>query len=100
MVIEHTTPTPTPQTIRNRWDPCTCGCEGSDPWHRAKYRRVVHVSHLDWNVGWVQLPFSTVPVRVRRIFPSDVRFLSELASRGAAAGDWEVIQSSVVRDKR
>lgn len=27
--------------IYKRLDPCRCGCQGSDPWHRESYKRVV-----------------------------------------------------------
>jgi hypothetical protein len=27
--------------IRIRWQPCRCGCQGSDPWHRSSYVRVL-----------------------------------------------------------
>lgn len=27
--------------VRRGLTPCTCGCAGRDPWHRARYRRAV-----------------------------------------------------------
>lgn len=28
-------------TITARYAPCTCGCHGTDPWHAAKFDRVL-----------------------------------------------------------
>lgn len=28
-------------TVIARIEPCTCGCKGSDPWHRSNFRRVL-----------------------------------------------------------
>jgi hypothetical protein len=47
-----------------RFEPCRCGCGGTDPWHRTYYRRKVR--QTGECEGWVRLPFSRSPVRVLR----------------------------------
>lgn len=42
----------------NRSKPCTCGCQGRDPWHQQSYRRVVRdVTRIDdvTEEGWIKL---------------------------------------------
>jgi len=52
------------EPILNKLKPCGCGCHGSDPWHKATYRRVVTITSS--TTGTVKLPYSTKPVRVTR----------------------------------
>lgn len=73
------------ELIINKLKPCNCGCQGSDPWHKATYRRTV--TKIDALTGHVQLPFSTKPVVVRR------------EQYGATFGAWIVDRDSIVFDK-
>ena len=75
--------------VINKHDVCTCGCHGSDPWHRSVYRRIVKAieTRADGRtIGVVRLPFSTLPVQVVRVAAS-------------AGGLWEVVEASIVRDR-
>jgi hypothetical protein len=31
--------------IIKRSDPCSCGCNGRDPWHRRAYKRILRDAH-------------------------------------------------------
>jgi hypothetical protein len=61
-----------PVKVINKGSPCSCGCKGQDPWHKASYRRVVHVRVKEGQTlgeaseGTVSMPYSTQPVRVVR----------------------------------
>ena len=84
-------------TITKRNDPCNCGCQGKDPWHQARYRRVLHevqdkVGTAMTTVGTrvytrtavVQLPWGRtavvyVPLR-----------------EGSALGEWLVVRESML----
>lgn len=48
--------------VINRFKPCTCGCKGTDPWHRSEYSRVITLIEPDR--GTVKLPMSSQPVTV------------------------------------
>ena len=64
--------------IINRDNPCTCGCRGTDPWHRKSYRRqvkditihaepvvVMDMDKMEWTVsktGFAKFPCGIVPV--------------------------------------
>jgi hypothetical protein len=50
--------------ILNRAKPCSCGCLGQDPWHKAWFWRVVTV--VAPGEGTVRMPYSRQPVRPRR----------------------------------
>jgi hypothetical protein len=78
-------PTLGPVTILNHVFVCTCGCHGSDPWHRTWYKRVVTVATADALEGTVRMPYSSKPVRVTR----DV----------VKHGLWVVDRNSIVFDK-
>ncbi len=72
-------------TIYYKWpNPCNCGCQGQDPWHRATYKRVVKniKDTFGSTEGFVKLPFSTKPVRVVK-----------------TCGVWVVDKSSITFDK-
>lgn len=77
-------------TLRNvkiwyKWpDPCSCGCQGQDPWHKASYRRTITLDEGSATSGTVSLPFSTKPVKVT-------------FQHGSV---WLVDRSSIVFDKR
>lgn len=49
------------ETIHTRYEPCRCGCQGRDPQHRAKYRRILR------NVRRVNKPIETLAGIERRL---------------------------------
>ena len=51
------------ETIYYKWpDPCNCGCQGQDHWHRQSYKRVI--KDIVGDTGKVKMPFSTKLVKV------------------------------------
>lgn len=69
-------------TITRRLSPCTCGCKGSDSWHRPNFQRKLRdervesgkceVSALSREVAYdrvarVSMPWSEEPVAVVRV---------------------------------
>lgn len=50
--------------ITARLKPCTCGCQGQDPWHRAHYDREITLTSD--TQGTIRLPMSTQPVVVKK----------------------------------
>jgi hypothetical protein len=63
-----------------RLNPCGCGCNGRDPWHRQTYRR--QLTMLSADTATCRLPMSSQPVIVRREY-----------------GLWIVDRDSIVFDK-
>lgn len=82
----------TGEMILNRFKPCSCGCKGQDPWHKASYRRQVILTP-NYLVGYVMLPFSTKPVKVERD-----SFYGPTTGR-LCFGAWVVDRDSIIFDK-
>ena len=85
-------------TITKRFDPCTCGCQGSDSWHARTFKRVVRdvqevpagapletvtaFGHCEYTVlreGVARFPFGER--RVIEVQVCELRFFNE-------AGEW------------
>tara|TARA_R110000868_G_scaffold227910_2_gene480867 strand:+ start:376 stop:639 length:264 start_codon:yes stop_codon:yes gene_type:complete len=81
------------ELILARFKPCGCGCKGADSWHKPSFRRVVQLTPNNL-VGFVQLPFSSIPVKVTRD-----SFESRLNPGTFCYGLWVVDRNSIVYDR-
>ena len=64
------------QTIQTRTEPCNCGCQGSDPWHKKYYTRTVTNISPCGRYGESRLPFATGTAKVKRNAHVEVTRLS------------------------
>lgn len=82
-----TTNTSKTTKITLRYEPCNCGCKGTDPWHARTVKRVVRDSQ-DANFGGgqhgergcIRMPWGTQPVK---------RLLYVATSGASVWGAWE-----------
>ena len=83
--------------IIRRLDPCKCGCQGKDSWHRRSYTRTLldkraedgrcHVPAMGGEyaydqVATVEVPWSSAPVRVVQIVHPSARTAGKLIPLG------------------
>lgn len=83
--------------IVKRLDPCKCGCQGGDPWHKRIYTRVLRDKRAEDgrcnvpamggeydydHVATVEVPWSDTPVRVIHVTHPSARTPGKLIPLG------------------